>query len=559
MTVLGGASPGGIGRRVFHEAAHQNMAEHGSLSVARAKTVGAMLVESLLPSSERPRKPSLLGPMDELEGGDEDSDASSSSSDGGRRGGDSGGRNSALKKAKRTSFHSNNSHSHLAGAADRREIRGRIMDREGLFGQSKGHWELGTVALRKEAKETEVRELFLMDWYHAFLDTKFTTQMLIFAFAYVVCFCLFALLFLVIAEPCNLNLEGSFIRAYLLALETMMTIGYGVPDPYMKGCWQAPVVLTVQTLLQLLMAACLVGVVFQGISRPQARACTILFSDQAVIRCIDGVHYLMLRICDLRIRHSLIEAHVRCYCVHQHPEHGYQTVPLRLEHPDDDLGASLLLTLPSTVVHRIDAWSPLAPYVLQEEVPRPQPTRRRTSSNTTDPQSWQNKQQARDHHRTVGWPGTLQRQVDCEAGNRMSCVCPTCGSSFGTALHLQLHSKYCAKMDISSGVPPEHCHKELKAEDLQGLTHEDPSREELHTHLALNYSEVVVMVEGIEPTTSSTLQARHSYVTGGLGGETDVAWDMAFAECIRVPHEGNAGLMLDLGRFHMLVPADNED
>merc|ERR1719326_1776807 len=97
-------------------------------------------------------------------------------------------------------------------------------------------------------------------------------------------FCFFASVFLLISRPCGLELEGDFVRAYLLALETLTTIGYGVPDPYMKGCWQAPVVLTIQTLLQLLMAACLVGVVFQGISRPQARACTILFSDQAVIR-----------------------------------------------------------------------------------------------------------------------------------------------------------------------------------------------------------------------------------------------------------------------------------
>jgi len=532
--------------------------------------VGAIFVESLLPNSERPRKPSLLGTGADKDGDDESSGASFASSEEGddptiRRRAPA---NSALRRGERTSFHSQNSARGQAHAAhDRREIRGRIMDREGLFGQSKGHWELGTVALRKEAKETEVRELFLMDWYHAFLDTKFSSQMFIFAAAYIFSFCLFALVFLSISKPCNLNLGGSFIRAYLLALETMMTIGYGVPDPYMKGCWQAPVVLTVQTLLQLLMAACLVGVVFQGISRPQARACTILFSDQAVIRCIDGVHYLMFRICDLRIRHSLIEAHVRCYCVHQHPEHGYQSTVLRLEHPDDDLGASLLLTLPCTVVHRIDAWSPLAPYILQERhVPPPYPgmgsmatATGSCGSKATSSMNWAAKQQQRDHHRTVSWPGTLQRQVDCEAGNRMSCVCPVCGSSFGTALHLQLHCKYNAKMDKTSGLPPEQCHRELKAEELQTITHEDPSREELHTHLALNYSEVVVLVEGIEPTTSSTLQARHSYVTGGLGGEGDVAWDMAFAECIRVPHEGNAGLMLDLGRFHMLVPAEGDD
>merc|ERR1719253_1297297 len=34
---------------------------------------------------------------------------------------------------------------------------------------------------------------------------------------------------------------------------------------------------------------------------------------------------------------------------------------MRLLHPDDELGASLLLAVPTVVVHRVDAWSPLLP------------------------------------------------------------------------------------------------------------------------------------------------------------------------------------------------------
>lgn len=418
----------------------------------------------------------------------------------------------------------------------KKDISGRIMDRDGNFGQSNGHWHLGTAALREEEKEEEVEDLFAMDWYHTFLDTKFSSQMMIFVIAYISCFVFFAVVFLLIEKPCGLALEGSFRRAFLLSVESMMTVGYGIPDPYMEGCWQGPPVLTVMVLLQLLISALLVGVVFQGISRPQARANTVIFSDQAVIRCIDGVHYLMFRVCDLRVRHSLIEAHVRCYCVHRHPQHGYQTTPMRLEHPDDDLGGSLLLTLPYTVVHRIDAWSPLAPCVAECK----------DGGKGDD----------RDHHRTFVWPGTLQRQFDSESGNRSSCVCPFCGSSFGTATQLQVHCYHSAKGDVKAGLPEEHCHRELTKDELQEMSHEDPTREDLHTHLTLNFAEVVVLVEGIEPTTSSTLQARHSYLVGGPNNVADVSWDMEFAECVRVPHEGNAGLMLDLGRFHMLVPED---
>merc|ERR1712146_279976 len=79
------------------------------------------------------------------------------------------------------------------------------------------------------------------------------------------------------------------------------------------------------------------------------------------IREISGAYYFMLRICDLRVHHALLEAHVRCYCGHKHPSRGYEMLPMRLEHPDDELGGCVLMNIPITVVHRIDAWSPLAP------------------------------------------------------------------------------------------------------------------------------------------------------------------------------------------------------
>jgi hypothetical protein len=38
-----------------------------------------------------------------------------------------------------------------------------------------------------------------------------------------------------------------------------------------------------------------------------------------------------------------------------------QPFVMRLQHPDDELGAMLLMNLPSVVVHAVDNWSPLAP------------------------------------------------------------------------------------------------------------------------------------------------------------------------------------------------------
>jgi len=460
--------------------------------------------------------------------------------------------------------------------SDSFDIPQRILDRDAPFGQSRGHWHVHNTALSnsvsKEDILTSVSELFLGDWYHTFLDAKFSLQMMCFAVAFIACFVIFGLVNLVISKPCGLNLEGSFVRAYLLALETMMTIGYGVPDPYMQGCWQGAVVLTMQSILSMLMTACLIGVIFQGISRPQARACTVLFSEQAVIRCINGAHYLMFRICDLRTRHALIEAHVRCYCIHRHPMYGFQTSAMRLEKPDDELGAPLLLTLPFTVVHRIDGWSPLSPQFQQQQAPlRQQQTEAHLAPVASAGDEFMvaaSSKAARrsgqgDLWRRACWPGVAQRQVDAESGNRDSCLCDTCGESFNTPEMLRLHCEYMERSDVASGIELQACHRRKEADDLRDIAHSYPNREEIKRHLSESYHEVVVLVEGIEPTTSSTLQARHSYVIRGppdggclhpTSAGSDAAWDMDFAECCRLSSDGQRGVGLDLGRFHTLVP-----
>ncbi len=105
-----------------------------------------------------------------------------------------------------------------------------------------------------------------------------------------------------------------------------------------------------------------IGVLFQRVSRAQARANTLVISSKAVIRRIRGELYLMFQICEMR-KHQLVEAHVRMYTIRHDIEQGehyyFQSYPMRVQHPDDDLGGMLLLALPSIVVHRLDAWSPL--------------------------------------------------------------------------------------------------------------------------------------------------------------------------------------------------------
>merc|ERR1711879_486127 len=138
-------------------------------------------------------------------------------------------------------------------------------------------------------------------------------------------------------------------------------------------------------------------------------------------------------------------------------------------------------------------------------------------------------------------PGVAQRQVDCETGSRDSCVCPTCGESFQTGTMLKLHCAYNAHSDMASGIAPEEAHHELTDEEVKLFAHVDPTRDDIRSQLASGYLELVVLVEGIEPTTSSTLQSRHSYLLGGDSvSRVDVEWDKQFVDCCMLPKGGNS-------------------
>jgi hypothetical protein len=66
-------------------------------------------------------------------------------------------------------------------------------------------------------------------------------------------------------------------------------------------------------------------------------------------------------------------------------------------------------------------------------------------------------------------------------------------------------------------------------------------------------TEVIVLVEGVDPITSCSLQARHSYsVDAG-----DVVWQADFRPCVSRTREGRC--RVDFARFHELVPVEPGD
>ncbi|KAF1322507.1 Inward rectifier k channel protein, partial [Globisporangium splendens] len=212
-----------------------------------------------------------------------------------------------------------------------------------------------------------------------------------------------------------------------------------------------------------------------------------MFTNSAVIRRIRGSYYLMFQVCERR-KHQLVEAHVRLYAVrHEFDDDGnaeslFQCHQMRVQQPDDDTGAMLLMVLPQVVVHRIDPWSPLFP---PECLPDD------------------------GHYPNVcpSFPDPSQRIIDMENGNRDG---------------------------LGNGAQ---------------LPYKQPTRSQIINHLRNSELEVIAVLEGIDASTSNTMQARYSYT------DEDVVWDMMFENCVSKTLDG---VHINFNKFHLLRPVPED-
>ncbi|KUF89445.1 hypothetical protein AM588_10008332 [Phytophthora nicotianae] len=250
--------------------------------------------------------------------------------------------------------------------------------------------------------------------------------------------------------------------AYIFSLETIMTIGYGAPtdDIFYGGCTSIATLLTLESFAGIILDSVCIGIFYARFSR--ANTCE-------------------------RRKHQLVEAHVRLYAVRHEAEDDadepndflFQCHQMRVQQPDDDCGAMLLMVLPQVVVHRIDQWSPLFP---PECLPR----------DGGDPKT------------CASYPDPTQRQVDIDNGSR------------------------------DGGLPGDP------------KLYKEPTKMQIMNHIRKSGLEVVVILEGIDSSTSNTMQARNSYT------DEDIAWDATFERCVI---KTSRGLCIDFDRFHLLKPA----
>lgn len=166
--------------------------------------------------------------------------------------------------------------------------------------------------------------------------------------------------------------------------------------------------------------------------------------------------------------------------------------------------------LPSTIPdtpsppHRIDAWSPL--------LPPPTSTARAPGEGPSN---------------TYRFPETLQRAAEYDAGGRD---------------------------ERARGVFPHEERPSLRAGSkfADGGSPRAPTAEELVRFWDDCRLEVLCLVEGIDVSTSATIQARHSYT------RMDLAFDMDFATCVSEDPRSGA-CTIDFHKFHELVPVPHEE
>lgn len=160
-----------------------------------------------------------------------------------------------------------------------------------------------------------------------------------------------------------------FSEAFLFALETQTTIGFGSRHTN-AGCWYGIIVVIIQTIVGILLQSCLLMIIVNKLSRPNIREKSIQFSDKVVLfKDKQKVWNLKFRIGDLDSSSYMMDVKINVQLVlPETKEHdGKQEVILTTQSlpyylvPGAD--GSNIMTWPSEVLHVVNENSPLQKYV----------------------------------------------------------------------------------------------------------------------------------------------------------------------------------------------------
>lgn len=237
------------------------------------------------------------------------------------------------------------------------------------------------VVLKKVSKK---RRKFILDIFTTAVDMPWRWTLMLFATSFFVSWFIFGGIYWAIAwlhgdlEPDNLpnginQKSGNFTpcvwainnfsSCFLFSVETQHTIGYGSRQTT-EECPIAIIVMCMQSVIGVIISACMAGIVFAKLARPKGRSHTVMFSKNAVISQRDGELYLFFRVGNMRKSH-LIEAHVRAQLIH-YRKITQEGVQVQFEHTELKISSQMgseedraLLHWPITFSHKIEEDSPL--------------------------------------------------------------------------------------------------------------------------------------------------------------------------------------------------------
>jgi len=361
-----------------------------------------------------------------------------------------------------------------------------------------------------------------------------------------------------------------------------------------ENCPSLQVAIYFQMLLSMFFNAFLLSFVFARLSRCEARAAQVLFANKAIITrevLENGItRYLFsTRVYDADSRYPIVEAHLRLYAVKHRSMHEadnkdirfpMKLEPMRVCKPNDDYGAFLYTSIPTTCVHHIDVYSPILPPVLRKMGP-------------------ENGRVKLDSGFVMNPCELDLRENDSYVGGRDGLRCVICGETYGTVANLIQHIRYNQHTEKHDGVPVVGSHQELDVdsifkdrnnaipkssdEDVNTAVTNDESKDtkididepnplwykEYRKYLMESNVEIICALEAIDPITSGTFHALQSYTI------EDIEFDKEFASCVLTDSvdekDGNVfsklynkvfvgrsalgrAIKIDLDSFHETVP-----
>jgi len=211
------------------------------------------------------------------------------------------------------------------------------------------------ITVRQPGADYEIRIVgyrrnVLRDFYHELLRGPWWVSIAAISAAFLAANALFAVLYLLTGGVAHAA-PGSLRDTFFFSVETMGTIGYGAMYPESTA---ANLLMVVESIAGLLLAALSTGLVFAKFSRSTAR---MLFSRNAVISPLNGLPTLMFRLGNQR-DNQIVDAQLRVVMVRTERLEGggsfYRMVDLPLTRQ-----RALSLSRSWNALHIIDANSPL--------------------------------------------------------------------------------------------------------------------------------------------------------------------------------------------------------